>query len=163
MVPWYATTTGTQPVCSEWKHSEEPAQRRCYRLEGRRKQEAWRSALSHGIDNRSTNTNKDAGRSSLRWEVTASICYHCGAKNKSWLGWFRASRQWCSMNKLKLWKNENEGGIIMIKKKQYFVWTTIRWFILGGMVSKCGESDEFVISSFGTVSFCEDGCQDKQQ
>lgn len=51
----------------------------------------------------------------------------------------------------------------MIKKKQYFVWTTIRWFILGGMVSKCGESDEFVISSFGTVSFCEDGCQDKQQ
>lgn len=39
LVPQYATSTGTQPVCSEWKHSEEPAQRHRYRLEGRRKQE----------------------------------------------------------------------------------------------------------------------------
>lgn len=48
-------------------------------------------------------------------------------------------------------------------EKQCFVWTTIEWFILGSMVSKCGESDEFVINSFYPVSFCEYGCQDEQQ
>lgn len=57
MVPWYATTTGTLPVSSEWKYTEEPAQRHRYRLEGGRKRGR---DTPHSVTATVDNDNSDA-------------------------------------------------------------------------------------------------------
>ena len=130
MVPWYTTTSGTKPVCSEWKHSEESAQRRCYRLEGRRK--TWRSAQSCCINSANTEykqsrhmiTAKNSawrGNSRYLYERLLSNRHHTDAQNP----WHSGESEKRLSIQCAQWLRSNNKD-----KEKYWVWLKLKWLIV---------------------------------